>query len=312
MKKALFDWPRMTQLTGRNSKGSFGRSLTALFTTIPSGGLWETADRYLSGDVSARNSSRSPSRRNARSQSMTAQRYEALKAVQPADLLPGDISARLGSSWIPASDVTGLHRRNSWIVPKSGGYGQPLRAQSRRGRLALDSYANRVVSQHHDIMAPNRMKATELIEDALNGRTPTVYDQIDKDTRVINQQETLAAREKQQQLKEKFSEWMWQDEERASSALPAITTTRSTISACAPSTALTSRFPGMNSACLAQGDLDKHQKDAVWRDAAKRHGTLLAHSVGAGKTWEITAAAMEMRQARACDKAHDCRTQPPR
>ena len=82
------------------------------------------------------------------------------------------------------------------------------------------------------------MKASELIDDALNGRTPTVWDQLDRDTRVINQQETLAAREKQQQLKEKFSEWIWQDEDRAV-RLARLYNDRSTTCACARSTART-------------------------------------------------------------------------
>ena len=80
--------------------------------------------------------------------------------------------------------------------------------------LTLDAYAKSNVSNTTTHGTP-RALASDLIEDALNGRTPTIYDQIDKDTRVVNQQETIAAREAQQKLKDRFSEWIWQDEDRA-------------------------------------------------------------------------------------------------
>ena len=201
-------WPRMTQLTGHSEKHSAAR---ARRPRLPQSGRrdWETADQYLSGDVRA--SSRLP-RPPPALDSAYERNVEALKAVQPADLLPGDISARLGSSWIPASDVRDFITE-LLDVPKSAV------SVSHSGAIAtwtvsVDTYAKSGVA-NTTTYGTNRMKATELIEDALNGRTPTVYDQLDKDTRVINQQETLAAREKQQQLKEKFSEWVWKDEDRA-------------------------------------------------------------------------------------------------
>ena len=132
--------------------------------------------------------------------------------MQPADLLPGDISARLGAAWIPASDIRDFISE-TLDVPKS------LVTVNHSGAIAtwtltLDSSVKSAVS-NTTTWGTAATKATELIEDALNGRTPTMYDQIDKDTRVINPQETLAAREAQQKLKEKFSEWVWKDEERA-------------------------------------------------------------------------------------------------
>ncbi len=280
-------WPRMTELTGRSEK-QLQHELDDLVYRNPDGGEWETADRYLSGNVRAK-------LRDAESAAYLDHSYlrnvEALKAIQPADLLPGDISARLGASWIPASDVKEfivelLNCPESLVnVTHSG----PIASWA----LNLDSTAKASVA-NTTTYGTSRVKASELIEDALNGRTPTVYDQLDKDTRVVNQQETLAAREKQQQLKDKFSEWIWKDEDRAQRLARHYNDTFNHLRLRTyDGSHLT--FPGMNKSILRTGDLDKHQKDAVWR-MLQNDNTLLAHSVGAGKTWEITAACMEMKR----------------
>jgi N12 class adenine-specific DNA methylase len=280
------DWGRMSTLTGRNPK-QLQRELGGLVYNNPSG-EWETADRYLSGDVRAKLKAGEAA---AELDSSYARNVEALKCVQPVDLQPGDISARLGSSWIPTSDVRDFITElldiphSSVNVSHSGAIAT--------WTLTLDFGAKSTVS-NTTTHGTNRMKASELIEDALNGRTPTIYDQLNKDTRVINQQETLAAREKQQQLKEKFSEWIWQDEARAERLARHYNDTFNNIRLRTfDGSHLT--FPGMNKQVLRENDLDKHQKDAVWR-MLQSDSTLLAHCVGAGKTWEITAAAMEMRR----------------
>ena len=216
---------------------------------------------------------------------------EALKEVQPVDLLPGDISARLGSSWIPASDV------KTFVAELLD---MPERAVtvSHSGAIAtwaltLDSYAKSNVSNTTTWGTP-RALASDLIDDALNGRTPTIYDQIDKDTRVVNQQETIAAREAQQKIKDRFSEWIWQDEERAQRLARLYNDTFNNIRLRTyDGSHLT--FPGMNRSLLRRNDLDKHQKDAVWR-MLQSDNTLLAHCVGAGKTAVMAAAAMEMKR----------------
>jgi N12 class adenine-specific DNA methylase len=280
------DWPRMTQLTGRNER-QLQRELGSLVYRNPSA-EWETADRYLSGDVRAKLKGAEAA---AALNPSYSRNVEALKAVQPADLQPGDISARLGSSWIPASDVGDFicellsGPRYAVTVGHSGAIAT--------WALNLNFDAKNSVS-NTTTHGTNRMRASELIEDALNGRTPTIYDQLDKDTRVINQAETLAAREKQQQLKEKFSEWVWQDEARAERLARYYNDTFNNIRLRTfDGSHLT--FPGMNRSMLRNNDLDKHQKDAVWR-MLQTDTTLLAHSVGAGKTWEMVAAAMEMRR----------------
>ncbi len=257
-------------------------------TATPKEDEWETADRYLSGNVRAKLKTAESAaaldpgfRRNV----------EALKAVQPADLLPGDISARLGAAWIPTSDIRDficetLDAPKSFVTVNHSG---AIATWS----LTLDSSVKSAVS-NTTTWGTARARATDLIEDALNGRTPTIYDQIDKDTRVINQQETLAAREAQQKLKEKFSEWVWKDEERAHRLARYYNDTFNNLRLRTyDGSHLT--FPGMNRTMLRENDLDKHQKDAVWR-ILQNDNTLLAHVVGAGKTNVMVAAAMEMKR----------------
>ena len=196
----------MGALTG-HSQRQMQQELDSLIYRNPEGD-WETADRYLSGNVRAK-------LKTAESAATIDPKYrrnvDALKAVQPADLLPGDISARLGSSWVPASDVRDFVRETLGVhsgidVAHSG-------AIATWG-LTLDWEAKNCVANTTTWGTP-RAKASDLIEDALNGRTPTIYDLMPDDTRVVNQQETIAAREAQQKLKDKFSEWAWQDEARA-------------------------------------------------------------------------------------------------
>jgi N12 class adenine-specific DNA methylase len=280
------DWPRMTSLTGRTEK-QLQRELHDLIYRNPEGG-WETADAYLSGNVRTK-------LKAAESAAALDPSYEhnvqALKAVQPADLLPGDIAARLGAAWIPPSDVRDF-LSETLDVPKTFinvNHSGPIATWA----LTLDYTAKSAVS-NTTTWGTARVKASDLIEDALNGRTPTVYDQIDKDTRVINQQETLAAREAQQKLKDKFSEWVWKDEDRAHRLARYYNDTFNNLRLRTyDGSHLT--FPGMNRTLLRNNDLDKHQKDAVWR-MLQNDNTLLAHVVGAGKTFEMVAAAMEMKR----------------
>ncbi len=280
-------WPRMTQLTG-HSPGQMQRELGSLIYRNPEGGLWETADRYLSGDVRAKLVIATAA---ASLDSSYSRNVEAMKAVQPADIPPGDISARLGSSWIPASDI------RDFIVQLLD---VPERAVSvaHAGAIAtwtvtLDTYGKSNVS-NTTTHGTARFLASDLIEQALNGRVPTAYDELPDKSRVINQQETIAAREKQQQLRDRFSEWIWKDEHRAVRLARDYNDTFNNLRLRTfDGSHLT--FPGMAREHLRGGDLDKHQKDAVWR-VLQTGSTLLAHVVGAGKTFEMVAAAMELRR----------------
>jgi N12 class adenine-specific DNA methylase len=279
------DWKRMSALTGNSAK-QMQRELDAMVYRNPEGD-WETADRYLSGNVRAK----LRTAETAVALDPVYQRnVDALHAVQPADLLPGDISARLGSSWIPAGDVRNFIRET---LDVSSGVDVAHSGAIATWGLTLDWDAKNCVANTTTWGTP-RAKAHELIEDALNGRTPTIYDQLDSDTRVVNQQETIAAREAQQKLKDRFSEWVWQDEERAQ-RLSRLYNDKFNNLRLRTYDGSHLTFPGMNRSLLRANDLDKHQKDAVWR-TIQNDNTLLAHCVGAGKTYSITAACMELKR----------------
>jgi N12 class adenine-specific DNA methylase len=281
------DWPRMEQLTGRTAR-ALQRELGSLVYCNPDRGRWEPADRYLSGDVRAKLRTAQAA---AGLEPSYARNVEALEAVQPPDIQPGEIEARLGSSWIPTSDISDF-------------VGQLLEVSPRQVRVAhaamiatwtveIDLTVKNDVS-NTTTHGTARFRASDLIEDALNGRTPTAYDELPDGSRVINQQETIAAREKQQQLRDRFREWVWQEPER-SERLAQLYNDRFNNLRLRTFDGSHLTFPGMNKQWLRAGDLDPHQKDAVWR-IVQSGSTLLAHVVGAGKTAEITAACMELRR----------------
>src|SRR5438105_11600942 len=138
------------------------------------------------------------------------------------------------------------------------------------------------------------MSASRLIEDALNMRVPTIYDTLPDDTRVLNQTETIAAREAQQKLKDRFAQWIWEDPQRTERLARLYNDTFNAIRLRTyDGSHLT--FPGMNRVGLRNNDLDPHQKNAVWRMLQNRNA-LIGHCVGAGKTNEITAACMELKR----------------
>jgi N12 class adenine-specific DNA methylase len=280
-------WPRMEQVTGRTAR-QLQRELGSLVYCNPEGGLWETADRYLSGDV----------RRKLAVATAAAgldphfeRNIEALKAVQPADLEPGDIEARLGSSWIPASDIRDFLAGLLDTAPRNVRVAHAPAIAT--WTVEIDSgekYSVANTTTH----GTARFRASELIEQALNGRVPTAYDQQPDGSRVINQQETVAAREKQQQLKDRFREWVWEDDARAVRLARDYNDRFNNLRLRSFDGAHLS-LPGMNREYLRDGDLSPHQKAAVWR-IVQSGSTLLAHVVGAGKTWTMAAAAMEMRR----------------
>jgi N12 class adenine-specific DNA methylase len=281
------DWRRMEQLTGYSAK-EMQAELSGQVYRNPEGGQWETADEYLSGDVRAKQRAATAA---AEINPAYAPNIEALGAVQPADLLPGDISARLGASWIPASDIQQFIcellqvPKNDVSVLHAGAIAT--------WDVRLDMLAARTVS-NTTTHGTRRYPAADLIEAALNLRTPTVYDSLADGTRVVNQADTLAAREAQQKIKDRFSKWIWEDPSRSERLARFYNDTFNNIRLRTyDGTHLT--FPGMNRAGLRNNDLDPHQKAAVWRNITEQN-TLIGHCVGAGKTAEITASCMEQKR----------------
>ncbi len=281
------NWPRMEQMTGSNAK-LLQRELGNLVYRNPEGGEWETADCYLSGNVRAKLAV-------ARSASALdpgyARNVGALEVVQPPDLEPGDIEARLGSSWIPTSDIRDFVAA---LLDVPGRSVKICHSQAIATWTVELDYGVKSSVGNTTTYGTLRAPAASLIEQAMNGRTPTVYDEHSDGTRTINQQDTIAAREKQQQIKDRFREWIWEDDARAQRLARDYNDRFNNLRL--------RRFdgshltlPGMARELLRDRDLGAHQKNAVWR-VLQSGSTLLAHVVGAGKTWTMTAAAMEMRR----------------
>src|SRR5437763_3306350 len=159
--------------------------------------------------------------------------------------------------------------------------------------IILDSTAAHAVS-NTTTHGTKRIAASTLIEDALNMRVPTVYDTLPDDTRVLNQNETIAAREAQQKLKDRFALWIWENPNRTERLARLYNDTFNTIRLRTyDGQHLT--FPGMNRTGLRNNDLDLHQKNAVWRILQNKN-TLIGHCVGAGKTNAMAAACMELKR----------------
>ena len=251
----------------------------------PQTSQWQTADVYLSGTVRAKLAAAEAAGPDY------ARNIVALRSVQPEDVLPGDIDANLGAPWLPAADIQAfaaeLFRVDRSDVPVGHLKKDALWS------LSATHAAEASVAATAEFGTP-RANATWLLELALNMKTPVIYDTVHdggREERVVNQDDTLAAREKQKLIKEKFKSWVFAEPDRTERLVRLYNDTYNN---------LRPRlfdgghldFPGMS-----QGiELRPHQKDAIWRGMSSGN-TLLAHAVGAGKTFTMAATGMKLRQA---------------
>lgn len=248
----------------------------------PQTGNWETKDSYLAGNV----------RKKLSAARVSGERYsrnaQALEAVIPDDLTPGEIGARIGSTWIPTSDYEAfldetLECNGNTVTfnQAAGAWNVDLHHSTRSSIAATQTFGT------------ERVNAAALFDQALNQTVPTVHDPDpdDRDKRVVNQKETIAAREKQQSLKEKFQEWLWSEQERAIRLARLYNDTFNSV--------VPRRYDGQHLVLPGYSrivSLHEHQRDAIWRIVASQLNTLLAHVVGAGKTLTCICAGMELRR----------------
>ncbi|MCU0982632.1 MAG: helicase, partial [Pirellulaceae bacterium] len=244
---------------------------------------WETDDQYLSGNVREKLAV-------AEAATITdpafAPNVEALKSVQPADLSANEINVRLGASWLPREDVERfVHDLLGVASGVEVGHVPALGTWYVKG----DWDVKRQTANTTD-WGTDRCSALDLVEDALNLKTPTVYD-LDEDKKpVVNAQATEAAREKQERIKERFKEWIWSDDERRERLCRLYNDTfNHTRLRTFSGEHLT--LPGASQTITLQS----HQKAGVWR-ILQTPNTLLAHVVGAGKTFTMVASAMELKR----------------
>jgi N12 class adenine-specific DNA methylase len=248
----------------------------------PQTNQWETDDQYLSGNVREKLAV-------ADAAAVTDGRFhenvEALKSIQPEDLPATEIDVRLGASWLPPEDVKQfIHKLLNVSSGVEVGHVHALGSW----HMNADWEARGATSNTTD-WGTDRYTGLELIEDALNLKTPTVYDMVDKKP-VVNAQATEAAREKQERIKERFKEWVWSDDSRRERLCRLYNDTfNHTRLRTFNGDHLT--LPGASQVV----QLHKHQKAGVWR-ILQTPNTLLAHVVGAGKTYTMVAAAMELKR----------------
>ncbi len=278
------DLDRMSWLLKKGPE-EFLPELKGIVFLNPQTQAWETEDAYLSGNIREKLAI-------AEAAALTDPRYKenvtALQSVQPEELKATEIDARLGSVWIPERDVEQFVEELLHISP------QAVRikhvAQLGSWSLQADYEAKSCVANTTEWGTP-RYAAINLIEDSLNLRTPTVYDTDPRtENRVINASATEAAREKQQQIKERFTQWIWQDDTRRERLVKQYNEEFNNVRV-RTFTGEHLTLPGANPII----SLRPHQKAAVWR-ILQTPNTLLAHIVGAGKTFTMAAAAMEQKR----------------
>ena len=262
---------------------------------------WKTADEYLSGNV--RDKLRIAKAYAQENGELFAANMQALEQVQPKDLDASEIEVRIGTTWIETEDyekfiyeLLGTPARaradrnsyygNGGIQIKYNEYGQNWfienKSMDKRSIAATKTYGT------------SRMDAYSIMEETLNLRTVTVRDRIDDgDGRYhyeVNKKETMLAREKQNQMKEAFKAWIFKEQERRQKYVDYYNNTFNCIRLRSYDGSFL-KFPGMN----PEIKLREHQKNAVARILLGGN-TLLAHVVGAGKTYTMMAACMEQKR----------------
>lgn len=249
----------------------------------PTDGSWQTSDAYLSGAVRTKLAAAEA----AASLDPTFERnVRTLQDVQPADLRPSDITARLGAPWIPAGDVVAFVREMMGVdirihhMPELGSW----TVEARQLGYSAVGTSEWGMSRRH---------AGELLADALNSRVPQIFDVFkdsDGERRVLNVVDTEAARDKLQKIKEAFQKWVWNDPDRTD-RLARIYNDRFNNIAPRRFDGSHLNLPGASGAFVLYG----HQKRGIWRIVSSG-STYLAHAVGAGKTMTMAAAVMEQRR----------------
>jgi len=261
---------------------------------------WESSDEYLSGNV----------RDKLRVAKAMAKEYPerfrinvtALEQVQPVDIDAADIDVKVGTTWIEPADYEQfiyelLHTPKRVQAVRSQWYNSGI--QVHLNKLNMEWFIENKSYDKRSVFATKtfgtaRMDAYSIIEDALNLKTVTVKDRIDdgdgKYHYVVNKNETMLAREKQNQIKEAFKEWLFKDPERRAKYVEYYNETFNNIRL-REYDGSHLQFPGMN----PEIELKPHQKNAVAR-ILMGGNTLLAHCVGAGKSFEMMAACMEQKR----------------
>ena len=300
------DLPYMAELLG--TPGEYGRITTELFGVIfkdpsadptdPEAG-WQMADEYLSGDVRAK-------LRMAQFAAETNPEFtvnvEALTKAQPKELEASEIDVRLGATWLDP-DIIQKFMTETFQIPYYLRHAVKVRYSPYTAEWRVEG---KTATGRSDIISSetygtSRANAYKILEETLNLKDVRIYDTIEdadgKPKRVLNKRETMLAQQKQQVIKDAFANWVWQDPQRR---IALVKQYNELFNSTRPREYDGSHihFVGMN----PEITLREHQRNAI---AHVLYGgnTLLAHEVGAGKTYEMAASAMEAKRLGLCQKS---------
>nr|WP_246422921.1 DNA methylase [Mycoplana azooxidifex] len=249
----------------------------------PADGSWQTADGYLSGAVRTK---LTVAQAAAEHDPLYERNVRALRDVQPADLRPSDITARLGAPWIPAADVVAFVKEKMEADIR-------IHHMPELGSWTVEARQLGYSAAGTSVWGTSRRHAGDLLADALNSRVTQIFDvfkDADGERRVLNVVDTEAARDKLQRIKQAFQDWVWTDPDRTDRLARDYNDRFNNI---APRKFDGShlKLPGASGAFTLYG----HQKRGIWRIIADG-STYLAHAVGAGKTMTMAAAIMEQHR----------------
>ena len=297
--KAHVDLPFMEQLTGKTQEELIA-DLQGVIFRIPAAepARYVTADEYLSGNVRAKLVTAEAAAKN---DPELAVNVEALKQVIPQDLSAAEISVRLGTTWIPQEDIQRFVME--LLTPSSYAMGRlKVRYTPMNGDWFIENKSSDIGNVKADsTYGTKRASAYRIIEDTLNLRDTRifdyVYDEHGNKKAVFNAKETTAAQAKQEVIKQAFQDWIWKDPERRNRLVRYYNDTFNSVRP--------REYDGSHitfGGISPEITLRPHQVNAI---AHILYGgnTLLAHKVGAGKTFEMVAAAQESKRLGLCQKS---------
>ena len=300
------DLPYMAELLG--TPGEYGRITTELSGVIfkdpaadptdPEAG-WQMADEYLSGDVRAK---LRMAQFAAETNPEFAVNVDALTKAQPRELEASEIDVRLGATWL-SPDIIQKFMTETFQIPYYLRHAVKVRYSPYTAEWRVEG---KTATGRGDIISSetygtSRANAYKILEETLNLKDVRIYDAIEdaegKPKRVLNKRETMLAQQKQQVIKDAFANWVWQDPQRR---IALVKQYNELFNSTRPREYDGShiKFVGMN----PEITLREHQRNAI---AHVLYGgnTLLAHEVGAGKTYEMAASAMEAKRLGLCQKS---------
>ena len=300
------DLPYMAELLG--TPGEYGRITTELSGVIfkdpaadptdPEAG-WQMADEYLSGDVRAK---LRMAQFAAETNPEFAVNVDALTKAQPRELEASEIDVRLGATWLDP-DIIQKFMTETFQIPYYLRHAVKVRYSPYTAEWRVEG---KTATGRSDIISSetygtSRANAYKILEETLNLKDVRIYDTIEdaegKPKRVLNKRETMLAQQKQQVIKDAFANWVWQDPQRR---IALVKQYNELFNSTRPREYDGShiKFVGMN----PEITLREHQRNAI---AHVLYGgnTLLAHEVGAGKTYEMAASAMEAKRLGLCQKS---------